>query len=82
MIKTRKYILIDADNMITIKLLPDRKEIRIDKDELKIKELIQILEVDDMDSLAVIVDGKLIDDEEYIIKPHNKVIVIRQGTGG
>ncbi len=68
--------------MITIKLLPDRKEIRIDKDELRIKELIQILEVDDMDSLAVIVDGKLIDDDEYIIKPNNKVIVIRQGTGG
>lgn len=68
--------------MITIKLLPDRKEIRIDKDELRVKELIQILEVDDMDSLAVIVDGKLIDNEEYIIKPNNKVIVIRQGTGG
>ncbi len=68
--------------MITVKLLPDRKEIRIDKDELRVKELIQVLEVDDIDSLAVIVDGKLIDNEEYIIKPNNKVIVIRQGTGG
>ncbi len=78
----QENILIDAGNMITIKLLPDRKEIRIDKDELRVKELIQILEVDDMDSLAVIVDGKLIDNEEYIIKPNNKVIVIKQGIGG
>ncbi|RLG87870.1 MAG: thiamine biosynthesis protein ThiS [Thermoprotei archaeon] len=68
--------------MITIKLLPDRKEMKINKNELRVKELIKILDVDDMDSLAVIVDGKLIDDEEYIIKPNNKVIVIRQGIGG
>ncbi len=68
--------------MITIKLLPDRKEIKINKNELRVKELIKILNVDDIDSLAVIVDGKLIDDEEYIIKPNNKVIVIRQGIGG
>ena len=68
--------------MITIKLLPDRKEIKINKNELRVKELIKILDVDDIDSLAVIVDGKLIDDEEYIIKPNNKVIVIRQGIGG
>ncbi|MCD6196595.1 MAG: thiamine biosynthesis protein ThiS [Staphylothermus sp.] len=68
--------------MITVKLLPDRKEIKINKNELRVKELIRTLEVDDMDSLAVIVNGKLIDDEEYIIKPNNKVIVIRQGIGG
>jgi len=68
--------------MITVKLLPDRKEIKMNKNELRVKELIRILEVDDMDSLAVIVNGKLIDDEEYIIKPNNKVIVIRQGIGG
>ena len=74
--------MIVADNMITIKLLPDRKEIKINKNELRVKELIKILNVDDIDSLAVIVDGKLIDDEEYIIKPNNKVIVIRQGIGG
>lgn len=68
--------------MITIKLLPDRKEMKINKNELRVKELIKILDVDDIDSLAVIVNGKLIDDEEYIIKPNNKVIVIRQGIGG
>ncbi len=68
--------------MITIKLLPDRKEIKINKNELRVKELIKILNVDDIDSLAVIVDGKLIDDEGYIIKPNNKVIVIRQGIRG
>ncbi len=68
--------------MITVILLPDRKEMKINKNELRVKELIKILDVDDMDSLAVIVNGKLIDDEEYIIKPNNKVIVIRQGIGG
>ena len=75
-------ILIVVDNMIIVKLLPDRKEIKIDKSELKVKDLIKILGVDDIDSLAIIVDGKLIDEEEYIIKPNNKVIVIKQGIGG
>ncbi|MCD6301284.1 MAG: thiamine biosynthesis protein ThiS [Staphylothermus sp.] len=80
--ETREYILIVADNMITIKLLPDRKTIKIDRNELKVKELIEMLDVDDIESLAIIVDGKLIEDEEYIIKPNNKVVVIRQGVGG
>lgn len=68
--------------MIKITLLPDKKIITIDRDNVSLKELLKILDINDLESIAIIVNNKLIDNNNYVIKSSDKVLVIKQATGG
>ncbi len=68
--------------MIKITILPDKKVITINKEEVLLKELIKILGEQDLESIAIIVNDKLIDNENHTITSEDKVLVIRQATGG
>ncbi len=68
--------------MIKITILPDKKVITINKEKVSLKELMEVLGEQDLESIAIIVNDKLIDNEDNTITSEDKVLVIRQATGG
>ncbi len=67
---------------IKILLLPDRKTIILDNKDMTVKELLEKLEIEDMDSIALIVNNKLIEDQHYVVRGNDKIIIIQQSIGG
>lgn len=71
--------------MIRITVLPERKTYVIDKNEIRAKDLLYYLDIDEPDSVALVINNQLIDLEkegETMIRSHDKVLLIRQATGG
>jgi len=68
--------------LIRVLLLPDRKHIVIDRDRVVVRELLVYLSEEDLDSLAIVVNGKLVESVDYIVKTGDEVVVIKQATGG
>jgi len=68
--------------LIRVLLLPDRKHIVIDRDRVAIRELLGYLGEEDLESLAIVVNGKLVESVDYIVKSDDEVVVIKQATGG
>lgn len=67
--------------MIEILVLPDRVKHKINTDKIKVKELVERIK-GDLESLAILVNGKLVEDPDSTIEKRDKVVVIRQATGG
>ncbi|ABN69888.1 thiamineS protein [Staphylothermus marinus F1] len=71
--------------MIKITVLPDRKTFIVDKKNIKAKDLLDLLDIDDPDSVALVINDRLIDldkEGENMIREGDKVLIIRQATGG
>ncbi|OYT40497.1 MAG: thiamine biosynthesis protein ThiS [Desulfurococcales archaeon ex4484_58] len=68
--------------MIKVKLLPDMKELIFRTDTIKVEELLRKLDVIDLESITILVNNKLVEDLNHEIKRGDKVILIRQATGG
>jgi sulfur carrier protein ThiS len=71
----------EMNNQIYILLLPENKWLRT-RTGSKIRDILRILNIDDPDEVAVVVNGKLIEDLEYVLKEDDDVKIIRQGIGG
>lgn len=67
---------------IKVLVLPDGKFLEVDKEEITLKELLELLGVSDPEEVAVVVDGKLVDEPDTIIRSGVNVKVIFQGVGG
>ncbi|NPA99347.1 MAG: thiamine biosynthesis protein ThiS [Crenarchaeota archaeon] len=67
--------------MIRVLVLPDRKEFVFRESRLKLKEILERLGIDDPDSVAVVINGHLVDDPEYVVES-GEVKIIVQGIGG
>jgi len=68
--------------LIEVLLLPDRKRVVVPWDRARVQDLLKLLDGDDLDSLAVVVNGKLVETVDYEIKSGDDVIIIKQATGG
>jgi len=68
--------------MITVLMLPDMVEKRIERDKLSIKEILDHLGLGDEDSIAVVVNGHLINDLDQVVEKNSKIVIIRQALGG
>jgi len=68
--------------LIKVKLLPDMKELIFRTDTIKVEELLRKLDVIDLESITILVNNKLVEDLNHEIKRGDKVILIRQATGG
>ncbi|RLG80223.1 MAG: hypothetical protein DRO13_04235 [Thermoprotei archaeon] len=68
-------------SLIEILVLPDRVKHKINTDKIKVKELVERIK-GDLESLAILVNGKLVEDPDSTIEKRDKVVVIRQATGG
>ncbi len=64
-----------------ILILPERRRIKVEKG-IKLKDILRQLDITDPDEVAIIVNGSLIEDPEYILDEKDNVRVIRQGIGG
>ncbi len=67
--------------MPRILVLPERKTITV-RGNISVSKLLSLLDIDDPDEVAIVVNNKLIDDLSFIIKDYDRVLVIRQGIGG
>jgi sulfur carrier protein ThiS len=68
--------------MPEILILPENKKI-ISKEGVSIKYIIRSLGFTDPDEVAIIINDELIElSDEYIIRKHDRIIIIRQGIGG
>ncbi len=70
------YLLID------ILILPERRKMRIEREEMRLNEILKLLDIDEFNSVAVLVNNKLVNDENYLVKKGDKVVLIKQATGG
>ncbi len=65
-----------------IRILPDNKEIEIETtNNITIQEILSKLNLD-LDDILVVVNGKVIEDPNYIIKEDAEVKLVRVGSGG
>ncbi|NPA98220.1 MAG: thiamine biosynthesis protein ThiS [Crenarchaeota archaeon] len=67
--------------MIRVLVLPDRKELVFKESRLKLKEILERIGIDDPDSVAVVINGHLVDDPEYVVES-GEIKIIVQGIGG
>ncbi len=72
----------DEKTLIEIMLLPDKKKYRFKEDEVPISEILEALDIDDIESVAIVVNGRLISDLDYVVKEKDKIVLIKQATGG
>uniref|UniRef100_A0A7C4D7Y6 MoaD/ThiS family protein n=1 Tax=Staphylothermus marinus TaxID=2280 RepID=A0A7C4D7Y6_STAMA len=68
--------------MIDILILPERRKMRIEREEMRLNEILKLLDIDEFNSVAVLVNNKLVNDENYLVKKGDKVVLIKQATGG
>ena len=68
--------------MIEVILLPERRKIKIDRESISIAEILEMLELDDLEGVAILVNDRLVDDQKRVIKSGDRVVLIRQATGG
>jgi len=67
---------------VKIRILPDNKEIEIETtNNITIQEILSKLNLD-LDDILVVVNGKVIEDPNYIIKEDAEVKLVRVGSGG
>ncbi len=66
---------------VWILILPDNKWIKT-VNGAKIREVLEMIDIDDPDEVAVVVNGRLIEDLEYVLKEGDDVKIIKQGIGG
>ena len=65
-----------------IRILPDNKEIEIEtKNNMTVQEIVSKLDLD-LDDILVVVNGKVIEDPNYIITEDAEVKLVRVGSGG
>ena len=65
-----------------IRILPDNKEIEIETtNNITVQEILSKLNLD-LDDILVVVNGKVIEDPNYIIKEDAEVKLVRVGSGG
>ena len=65
-----------------IRILPDNKEIEIETtNNTAIQVILSKLDLD-LDDILVVVNGKVIEDPNYIIKEDAEVKLVRVGSGG
>lgn len=65
-----------------IRILPDNKEIEIETtNNITIQEILSKLNLD-LDDILVVVNGKVIEDPNYIITEDAEVKLVRVGSGG
>ncbi len=68
--------------MPEILILPENKKVIV-KDGINIRNVLRSLGFMDPDEIAIIINNRLIDlDDEYIVREHDRIIVIKQGIGG
>ncbi|MEM0380129.1 MAG: MoaD/ThiS family protein [Desulfurococcaceae archaeon] len=68
--------------MIDILILPERRKMRIEREEMRLNEILELLDIDEFNSVAVLVNNKLVNEENYLVKKGDKVVLIKQATGG
>ncbi len=68
--------------MIKAVVLPDKREVVFKEKRLRLREILRKLGIDDPDSVAIVYNGHLIDDPDYIIESGGEVKIILQGIGG
>jgi len=68
--------------MITILMLPDMVVKKIEGDKLSIKEILDHLGLSDEDSIAIVVNGRLINDLDQVVEKNSRIVIIRQALGG
>ena len=68
--------------MVKIRILPDNKEIEIETtNNTAIQVILSKLDLD-LDDILVVVNGKVIEDPNYIITEDAEVKLVRVGSGG
>lgn len=68
--------------MIEILLLPDRKKISIEQEELKLSQILESLDISELESVAILINNRLVSDKNTIVKKGDRVVLIKQATGG
>ncbi len=68
--------------MIKAVVLPDKREVVFKEKRLTLREILEKLGIDDPDSVAIVYNGRLIDDPDYVIESGGEVKIILQGIGG
>jgi len=68
--------------VIKVKILPDNTVVEINRDEITVEELLNILDIRDLDTVSIIVNETLIDNSKYVLRSSDKIILIIQATGG
>ncbi len=65
-----------------VRILPDNKEIEIENtNSMTVKEILSKLDLD-IDDILVVVNGKVIEDPNYIVTKNAEVKLVRLGSGG
>lgn len=68
--------------MIKVVVLPDNVVVEVDKLRVKVKELLKIVGEDSLENVAVLVNDRLLEDEELEVSSDDRVVVIKQPIGG
>lgn len=68
--------------MIKVVVLPDNVVVEVDKPRVKVKELLKIVGEDSLENVAVLVNDRLLEDEEREVSSDDRVVVIKQPIGG
>jgi len=67
---------------VKVRILPDNKEIEIENtNSMTVKEILSKLDLD-IDDILVVVNGKVIEDPNYIVTKNAEVKLVRLGSGG
>ncbi len=67
--------------VIKARIIPDKTIIIIDDDQVKVRELVKKAGFD-FDEVIVIVNGRIIDNEDFSVSGKDEVMIVRVGTGG
>lgn len=68
--------------MVEVLILPERRRIKVEREELTITEVLELLDIDELDSVAILINNRLITDPNYVVKRNDRVVLIKQATGG
>lgn len=68
--------------MVKVLVLPDNVFIEIGGDKIKVKEIIDHLGEPGLDYIVILVNDSLVEDLELEVTGLDRVVVIKQPTGG
>lgn len=68
--------------MIRIRILPDNRKIEIKAESnVTLRKIISMIDLD-LDDILVVVNGKVIEDPDYVIDKDAEIKLVRVGSGG
>lgn len=68
--------------MICYKLIPRGEKFCVEKDSIKIREILNSLSELSDTGLVVVVNGKIINDPDYTVTNNDEIVVVQEFLGG